>query len=269
MEGKAGDTSVIIRSKLFLFLLITLTCANGLSAQDRIEDNSFLLEEAYNQEKGVVQYINTFKRDRGGTWNYSFTNEIPLKGQKHQFSYTIPLNNAGNGTGVGDIAINYRYQAVINEKFAVSPRASLLLPTGSKERFLGTGGVGFQFALPVSVTIAPKLVTHFNAGTTLTPRATNFLRQTAATKDVYVGQSLILLATPTFNVMFESLHENKESLIGQGRTARGGQTTLSPGIRWAHNLKSGWQIVPGFAVPFGVGNTWGSRSTFIYLSFEK
>lgn len=259
----------INRYKLLVFLSIVLATALSVAAQDRIEDNSFLLEEAYNQEKGVIQYINTFKRDRGGTWNYSFTNELPMGGQKHQFSYTIPLSSFGNGTGIGDIAINYRYQAVLNKTVAVSPRASVLIPTGSKEKFLGAGGVGMQFALPVSVILGPKFVTHFNAGTTLTPKAKNALGQTASTTDVYVGQSLIYLATPTFNVMLEALHENDETLIGQDRTLRGSNTTLSPGIRWAYNLKSGWQIVPGVAVPFSVGNNWGDRSLFLYLSFEK
>lgn len=255
--------------KVSMIISVVLGAILSVSAQDRIEDNSFLLEEAYNQEKGVIQYINGFKRDRGGTWNYSFTNELPMGGQKHQFSYTIPLSSFGNGTGIGDIAINYRYQAVMNKTVAVSPRASVLIPTGSKEKLLGAGGVGYQFALPVSVTLAPKWVTHFNAGTTLTPKAKNALGQTASTKDYYVGQSLIYLATPTFNVMLESLHENDEALIGQDRTVRGSNTTLSPGIRWAHNLKSGWQIVPGVAVPFSVGNNWGNRSLFLYLSFEK
>lgn len=259
----------IQKDKILVFLSLVLAAVLSVSAQDRIEDNSFLLEEAYNQETGVIQYINTFKRDRGGTWGYSFTNEIPMGSQKHQFSYTIPLSSLGNGTGVGDVAINYRYQAVLNKTVAVSPRASILLPTGSKTKYLGAGGVGFQFALPVSVTLAPKFVTHFNAGTTLTPKAKNAIGQTASTKDYYVGQSLIYLATPTFNVMLESLHENDEVLIGQDRTVRGGNTTLSPGIRWAYNLKSGWQIVPGVAVPFSVGNNWGSRSIFLYLSFEK
>jgi len=79
-----------------------------------IQDNSFLVEEAYNQEKGVVQHINTFTRFRGGNWVYTFTQEWPVFSQKHQLSYTIPVQRNGErsagGTGVGDIALNYRYQ---------------------------------------------------------------------------------------------------------------------------------------------------------------
>jgi hypothetical protein len=43
---------------------------------------------------------------------------------------------------------------------------------------------------------------------------------------------------------------------------------LSPGFRWALNFKSGLQIVPGVAVPVGLGPSAGQRGVFLYLSFE-
>jgi hypothetical protein len=43
---------------------------------------------------------------------------------------------------------------------------------------------------------------------------------------------------------------------------------VSPGIRWSHDLKRGLQIVPGIAAPIGVGASSGSRSVFLYVSFE-
>ena len=56
-----------------------------------IEDNSFLLEEAYNQETSVVQFIQNcyFGKINMPDWSYGFTNEIPMNGAKHQFSYSI------------------------------------------------------------------------------------------------------------------------------------------------------------------------------------
>jgi hypothetical protein len=42
-----------------------------------IQDNSFLVEEAYNQEEGVVQHINTFVRQHNGDLLYTFTQECP------------------------------------------------------------------------------------------------------------------------------------------------------------------------------------------------
>ena len=43
---------------------------------------------------------------------------------------------------------------------------------------------------------------------------------------------------------------------------------MSPGVRAAFDLPSGLQIVPGVAVPFGVGPSDGERGVFVYLSFE-
>src|SRR5260221_10479412 len=43
-----------------------------------IQDNSFLVEEAYNQEFGVVQHIQTFQRVWSThSWGYTFTQECP------------------------------------------------------------------------------------------------------------------------------------------------------------------------------------------------
>src|SRR6185437_8242001 len=56
-----------------------------LTAQEPgpIADNSFLIEEAYNQEAGVVQHISTFSRPNGGgAWDYTFTQEWPFRGMK-------------------------------------------------------------------------------------------------------------------------------------------------------------------------------------------
>ena len=95
-----------------------------------IQDNSFLIEEAYNQEDGVVQHINTFQRQKNGDWVYTFTQEWPIGGLAHQFSYTIPLRRADSNIGFGDLALNYRYQLMGDgdSALAVSPRVSLLLP---------------------------------------------------------------------------------------------------------------------------------------------
>src|ERR1041384_7888387 len=71
-----------------------------------VQDNSFLLEEAYNQEPGVVQHINLLLYDRDAkNWAYAFTQEWPVRSMKHQFSYTIPLTydgDGGDGLNLGD-----------------------------------------------------------------------------------------------------------------------------------------------------------------------
>src|SRR5262245_2354844 len=83
--------------------------------EPEISDNSFLVEEAYNQEYGVVQHAQTFSRFFDSKdFEYTFTQEWPFDPDpRHQFSYTIAGLNPGDpssGFGIGDIALNYRYQ---------------------------------------------------------------------------------------------------------------------------------------------------------------
>src|SRR5204863_5538442 len=66
---------------------------------DGIMDNSFLIEEAYNQEDGVVQHIFTsaygvdrLSSPKRRALDSSFTQEWPAYGQAHQFSYTVPYS---------------------------------------------------------------------------------------------------------------------------------------------------------------------------------
>lgn len=247
------------------------SASNTKTAPPPIADNSFLVEEAYNQEAGVVQHISTFIRTRNGDFAYAFTQEWPVKGQRHQFSYTIPLyRTAGPGSqsGIGDLALNYRYQLVNQTRFAVAPRATLLLPTGSEQKGLGAGGTGFQFNVPISILLSRKFVAHTNAGTTLTPHARNDVRAQASTHNYFVGQSVIWLAKPRFNVMMESLYEWRESVVANNLTRGENSFLLNPGVRWAYNFRSGLQVVPGVSVPLGVGPSLGERAILFYLSFE-
>jgi len=238
-----------------------------------IEDNSFLIEEAYNQGAGVVQHINTFLHStRGAAWMYTFTQEWPLGGQKHQLSYTIPLaridDGAARGAGLGDIAINYRYQICGENSIALAPRLTVLLPTGESRRALGSGGTGLQVNLPLSATLPARFVAHSNAGMTYTPRARDVSGNLAATRSYMLGQSVIWLAHPRLNLMLESTWTAAHEVAGPGRTERSTEFLLSPGLRGAIDLQSGLQIVPGVAFPFGIGSSRGERAIFAYLSFE-
>src|SRR3954471_20480148 len=101
------------RSGTLLLLLVLPLTAHRSPLTAQIQDNSFLVEEAYNQEHGVVQHIGTFSRSTGGDWNSTFTQEWPLGGIRHQLSYTIPIQQIEElGVGLGDVALNYRYQLV-------------------------------------------------------------------------------------------------------------------------------------------------------------
>ena len=239
-----------------------------------IQDNSFLIEEAYNQEKGVIQEIQTFTHARGTEWIYTLTQEWPVPDQKNQLSFTLPVLRVGESgetaTGPGDLALNYRYQLVGDSDAAVAmaPRFTILVPTGSSGRGLGSGSVGFQGLVPLSAVLSPSVVTHWNLGATWLPQAKNPAGQKASTVSYTFGESFIWLAFPTLNFMLETLYTSTQSVGDSGDRERRQDLVVSPGIRFAINAKGGLQIVTGVAVPLGVGPSHGQRSILLYLSFE-
>jgi hypothetical protein len=249
--------------------------AQAPAAEPQIQDNSFLLEEAYNQTPGIVQTIQTFSRTSGsGDWVYTLTQEWPLPKETHQLSVTIPVQgvttDTGQAQGLGDVAVNYRYQLVGNgdAKIAVSPRLTLLLPSGDRKRSLGAGGLGIQVSLPVSLVLSDHFVTHVNAGATITPRATNVSGETASLTSWNAGQSVVWLARPRFNLLLETLVTSVQAFADGGGTERHLDVSVSPGARYAFNLPNDLQIVAGLAVPIGVGANHGQRSLFLYFSVE-
>lgn len=210
-----------------------------------IADNSFLVEEAYNQDPGVVQHISTFERERGGTWGYSFTQEWPAPNLTHQLSYTLNVDR----DGISDVAAHYRYQLVSNDRLAISPRVSLLIPTRDRD----DNDPAVQVMLPVSTVLSPRVVAHWNAGATLGNDATDYT----------LANSFVWLAHPRFNALVETVW-TRSDVDGESDS----EVVISPGIRWAYNFDNGLQVVPGLAMPIPVGNDHGERSVFLYLSFE-
>jgi hypothetical protein len=240
-----------------------------------IQDNSFLLEEAYNQEPGVIQHISAFQRNPStGDWFYTFTEEWPVPGQKHQFSVTVPFEriqaSPDHASAFGDVFLNYRRQLVGSgdSRVAVAPRFSLILPVGDAHQLRGGGALGYQFNLPASVTLGSFLVAHSNAGVTLIPGSHNGRGDRADAISWNLGQSLIWLVAPKFNAVFEVAYARLETVVAANRTAAMESWLLNPGIRWAIDCKNGLQVVPGVSMPMGVGPSRGQRSLFLYLSLE-
>jgi hypothetical protein len=260
--------------------LIVLAIARFLSAQTQnepkpIQDNSFLVEEAYNQEKGVVQHINTFSYfAESHGWFYTFTQEWPVPlHQRHQLSYTLMVVRPGDpsqGAGFGDTLLNYRYQLVGNgdSRIAFAPRLSLIFPTGDSKLGRGFGGTGVQTSLPLSVVVNRKLVTHWNAGATFVPSAQDAAGDHAASAGYNFGQSFIWLVHPRVNFMLETVFASLQEVVAKDKTIWTNALLLSPGVRWSYNFKNGLQIVPGVAMPLGVGPSAGEKGFFLYLSFE-
>ncbi len=264
---------MLMKTIFYTCISLLLITTNQLIAQTenkydfkRIEDNSFLLEEAINQEPGVIQHISAFQYMNNKTWAYSFTEEWPVPGQKHQLSTTIPIMNTGN-SGIGDVALNYRYQAIFTNRLAFSPRLSLLFPSGNYKKGLGNGVIGYQVNLPVTFICSRKLVTHYNLGTTITPNAKTPINTEFNSSNINYGASAIVLITETFNFMFE-VAGNTTYIKSNSTSTTLNSLFINPGFRFAINCKSGLQIVPGFAVPIGIGDSNGDIGVFAYLSFE-
>ncbi|NMG29947.1 transporter [Aromatoleum evansii] len=238
----------------------------------KIQDNSFLVEEAYNQEAGVVQHIQSFMYlKQSKEWAYSFTQEWPVPDETHQLSYTIPVlrtPDPGASTGVGDILLNYRYQAVANERVAFAPRLSIIAPTGDYKNGHGTGATGIQVNLPLSVELSDTVVTHWNLGGTYTPKSKEPGGARADTVGSNYGASLIYLMTPNFNLMLEAAGANFQVVQPDGNTQREKTMFINPGFRYAANFDSGLQVVSGVSRPIGVGSSSGTQGVLVYLSLE-
>jgi hypothetical protein len=234
---------------------------------ERIEDNSFLIEEAYNQDPGVIQHISSFQYMKDHSWVYTFTDEWPVPGKTHQLSVTIPVLN-NTGAGLGDLALNYRYQAIHMSRFAFSPRFSLIFPTGNSKKGFGYGTIGYQLSLPFSFFLSTKIVTHYNLGVTYTPDA-NYFNSLKFDQTIYnYGFSMIFLLSKNFNFMFEVAGARTYVKSRDNETRISNSLLLNPGFRYAINFKSGLQIVPGLAIPIGAGASKGTYGLFTYLSFE-
>lgn len=243
----------------------------GADEVRKIQDNSFLLEEAYNQEDGVVQHIQTFQYLEGGDWAYTFTQEWPVPTQMHQFSYTIPYLRLDEGepeTGFGDVLLNYRYQAVLRSPIAFSPRASIILPTGDHEEGLGSDAWGMQGNLPLSIELTDRLVTHWNLGATFIPDAKGLDGSEAGTTGFNYGASFIYIVNDDLNLMLELVGSANETVVEGGSIEPENSFFINPGLRYAIDVESGLQIVPGLSFPIGIGPSEGDFGVFLYLSFE-
>ncbi len=258
-----------------LVAVAAVTGSSGLAEERPIEDNSFLVEEAYNQEAGVVQHITTYLRSRnGGGWTASFTQEWPVAGQKHQLSYGLVYvhpDDAGSGDGLGDLSLNYRFQGLGaggETNVALAPRLSIVVPAGQWRGVEETGAVGVQVNVPFSIALGRFFVTHANLGAT---HLWNARSSTGEKTDLALwnaGASLVWLARPRFNALVEMVWYGGETALAAGDTEPFDSFFVSPGFRWAHDLPGGLQIVPGVAAPIGVGESSGERAVFLYLSFE-
>jgi len=213
-----------------------------------IQDNSFLVEEAYNQEPGVVQSFATM-RGQGRDRFFAFTQEFPVGGQEHQLSYLLPYaylrSDGQRARGVGDVLFNYRYQALFESDVtpAFAPRLSLIVPTGRASIGTGNGSFGFQGNLPFSKIVTDRITLHANAGLT-----SLFDVQDRRPTSFNLGGSIVYAATRDLNILLETVGERIATVNATGKIERQNALTISPGARYAFNF-SDTQIVVGVGAP--------------------
>jgi len=239
---------------------------SGSARPWEITDNSFLVEEAFNQEAGVVQNIFGIYRPGDGSWATGFTQEWPVRAHAHQFSYTLPFGGSDSGSGIGDVFLHYRFQALDEtaRRPAFSPRVSLILPTGKTARGLGEGSAGWEVNLPFSKQFG-DLYLHWNGGFTHLPKAEGAAgSQSLLTPRAAV--SGIWRARPMVNLMLESVFEWAEEVAGAG-TERSYSTTVVPGIRTGWDVGDAQAIV-GLGVPVSFASGTSDAGVFGYFSYE-
>ena len=276
-------TNIFLAVSSVFFIRAALSWAADANPIDVIEDNSFLIEEAYNQEPGVVQHVfnwvYTSDSERRG-WTFNFTQEWPVFGQDHQFSYTIPSYHLLEGNdrihGIGDIILNYRYQALEEDELkpAFAPKFGLILPTGNRRRGTGSGVVGYEWSLPFSKKVAPRLALHANFGLTYLPHARRWLSDSGQLSrkrslvSYNVGSSAIVAILPRLHFMLEWVGNFEESLEDDGRRERAFKPVIAPGFRTAVINQEKLQIILGAAAPVGLNRRADNYGAFLYLSVE-
>jgi hypothetical protein len=230
-----------------------------------ITDNSFLVEEAFNQEPGIFQNILVVRRANIGAWETGFTQEWPLFTQRHQISYTVPFASSDGESGVGDAFVHYRVQIFdgSDARPAFSPRVSLILPTASDG--LGSHSFGWEFNLPFSKQVGDVYL-HWNAGMTQLPSAEiegqeyNLLTPRLAGSAIWRVQRM-------FNLMIESVIDWEEGVV-DGATERRATVTVVPGFRTGWDVGDDTQIVVGLGLPLTFREHGDSAGVLVYFSYE-
>lgn len=215
-----------------------------------IVDNSFLVEESFNQEPGVFQNIFTWIRGRDGRWQASFTQEWPVPTLTHQFSYTIPFSSGDLGVGLNDVLLNYRYQLLTesDSRPAISPRISLIAPTGRKADALGDGVFGLQINIPASKQFG-DLYIHANGG---------FTWLSGLHRTPHAAGGGIWRLTSMFHLVLEGVLEFADEAT---------VATISPGFRRGWNIGD-HQLVVGAAAPLTALNGTSTIALLTYFSYE-
>ena len=259
----------LTRTTSCVLFVLTMVAAIDATAQTpepfAITDNSFLVEEAFNQEPGIFQNILTVRRANIGAWDTGFTQEWPLFTQRHQISYTVPYASANGVSGLGDAFLHYRFQLFdgSDARPAFSPRVSLILPTATGG--LGSKSYGWELNLPFSKQVGDVYL-HWNAGMTHLPAA-EIEGQEYNLLTPRIAGSAIWRVQRMFNLMLESVIDWDEGVV-DGQTMRSATVTIVPGFRTGWDVGDDTQLVAGLGLPLTFRDHGDSAGVLVYFSYE-
>lgn len=255
---------------LFIVSLIVLLPTCWAESQ-RIQDNSIFIEEASNQDPGVLQIIQTYQYKRSDLWTYALAIEAPMQSKNHQISSVLPVSKVKSPqdvTGIQDATLSYRYQAVDKEELKLAPRIGFVLPTGNSSKGLGSGNLGGEIMLPLSTRFSNNWESHWNLRFTFIPNAKNPEGLSADILSVGYGTGFIFFYRENFNILMEIFGSNDEAVVDSGEKERSSTLFLSPGFRTGFEVSGNSEIVLGLGLPTGIGSSQGEGGVTAYLSFE-
>jgi hypothetical protein len=226
----------------------------GGEGAEPIEVNGFFVEEAYNQEAGILQQIATFTAVRHGGWSADLSQEWPLFSERHQLDLALRVGQDAGLTGAG---AEYRYLLTGGEDavFSLSPGIEA---AWSREE----GEWELEAVLPASVQLTETLVANTNVGVSFA------VEDFGGKPGLTVGEGLIWRAHPRLNLLVEAVWSRGEPLLGEEQAGEDRSFVVSPGLQYAFSLGDDVQLVPGIAFPVGVGPSDGQRAVMLYLSLE-
>jgi len=235
------------------------------SAPFAITDNAFLIEEAFNQEAGVVQTIFQVSSKRDGVWSGNVTQEWPLAGMPHQISYTLPFSGGSINTAFDSVIVNYRYQAIEegSRRPAFTPRFSVIMNTRRDD---AAEAVDLQINMPFSKQVGDFYV-HWSAGLTWGVDVPRPGVGAGTLTSPQLAGSIVYRLRPMFHLMFENVLDYDGSFSGSG-TVHDASYTYAPGFRWGWDVGE-QQLVVGAAATFEVFKEEATRSAaLLYFSYE-
>lgn len=251
-----------------LFFLVSLL---SLPVWGVIEDNSFLLEEAFNQKKGEYQFIQKYHTSATGYIEYVFEVEAPLSDETHQLSLDISRIRPEEipASSFSDLNLNYRYQALNREDMILTEKVGLVLVTGKVENETSNGALGFQLMQVATFKLSEKYINHWNLGTTVIPQA-----ETPGGEKTILeftgGTSLINNYSDRLNFLLEAVLQTFESYDEDKNVNNELRFYLNPGLRYAWNFDfKRTQVVPGASIPVQYSDGEIRPGIFLYLSVES